>query len=331
MKLSLEQIRSIAKGCARITSENGKTRLLRFTEEQEAAYCKRKESFYKKTVASAGVRLEFVTNSRTLGLTVDVAQSSTRSRFCHDIFVNGEKKFELRSSFDPESPSSMVLNGSYALGDGKKKICIYFPFSACSEIIALELENGATLAPVEHSRTILMLGDSITHGYDCASPSESYSSKLTDALDAQGCNKGIGGEIFFPDLATLRDSYTPDIITVAYGTNDWSTTNLEKFNTNCELFYKNLSALYPDSKIFALTPIWRKSYQENRGVGDFFHIRDKIFEIARELPNVTPIDCFDFVPHDLAMFSDGLHPNSLGFSHYAQNLIRAIAAHLDTK
>ena len=48
-------------------------------------------------------------------------------------------------------------------------------------------------------------------------------------------------------------------------------------------------------------------------------------KIAAELPNVTVIDCTDFIPHKSIMFSpDTLHPNFLGFSYYADGVIEAV-------
>ena len=331
MKLSLEQIRNCANGCARVVSDNGKIKLLRFTEDQEILYSHSGPSRgYKKTFCTAGVKLEFVTNSHTLGLKVDVSEGSSRTFFCHDVFVNGEKRFELRGDVADYTNGHAVLEGSYALGSGKKKVCIYFPWSVSSEIISVELDNGATVAPVTYKRKILIFGDSITQGYDATFPSESYASMLTDALDAKSCNKGIGGEIFRPELATLPDPYSPDVITVAYGTNDWSGADKQTFDKNSELFFANLSALYPNAKIFALAPTWRgKLDQRTSAVGEFSYVAEKLSAIADSLPNVTFINCIDFIPHSPEMFSpDILHPNSLGFEHYGKNLIQTIKTEL---
>ena len=130
--------------------------------------------------------------------------------------------------------------------------------------------------------------------------------------------------MFFPTLASLPESYSPDIITVAYGTNDWSKCTKEQFDSNSENFYRS-------AKIFALAPIWRgKLDQRTSDVGEFSYVADKLSSIADSLPNVTAINCFDFIPHSPEMFSpDILHPNSLGFEHYAKNLIGAIKAQLD--
>ena len=118
---------------------------------------------------------------------------------------------------------------------------------------------------------MIQFGDSITHGYDAKEPAASYASIVADALDAYSINKGIGGEIFFPDLATLPDGIQPDIITVAYGTNDWARGNLEKFERDSRAFYENLRATYPEAKIFALAPIWRENYEKADRAYDFSH------------------------------------------------------------
>ena len=44
-------------------------------------------------------------------------------------------------------------------------------------------------------------------------------------------------------------------------------------------------------------------------------------ELAAELPNLTVIDCFGFVPADSRYFEDlTLHPNEAGFDFYFRGL-----------
>ena len=324
MKLSLEQIKSITKGAARVVSDNGKVKFLRFTEEQEKFY-EQYPDFHKKTFATAGVRLEFVTSSRSLSLKVDVTPSSSRTYFTHDIYVDGELKHSLGADVGDAPDKHVTVEGSYALGAGKKTVRIYFPWSVCSELISLELDNGASFSPVTHKRKILMFGDSITHGYDAKNTSESYASRLTDMLDAEGLNKGIGGDKFNAQLGAMAESYVPEIITVAYGTNDWSNGDGERFTKESKGFFENLSKTYPTSKIFALAPIWRGDCDRITGVGKFEDVETYLSDIAKNIPNMTVISCYDFVPHSPQMFSpDVLHPNSLGFSHYAEHIFNAI-------
>ncbi len=328
MKLNLEQIKSITQGADRVLSDNGKIKFFRFTEEQQSFY-EYNPDFYKKTFATAGVRLEFATSSRSLSLKVDVTPSSSRTYFTHDIYINGEIRYSLGADLNSSTDKHLSLEGSYALGAGKKTVCIYFPWSVCSELISLEIDNGASLSPVKRKRKILLFGDSITHGYDAANPSCSYASLLTDALEAEGLNKAIGGDIFHTEAGHLADNYIPDIITVAYGTNDWSRGDRQRLIEHSRGFFEGLSALYPTAKIFALTPIWRGDADKSTGVGAFEEIAKIIEDSVKNLPNVHVINCTDFVPHNPQMFSpDVLHPNDLGFSHYAESVIDTIKKEL---
>ena len=148
-----------------------------------------------------------------------------------------------------------------------------------------------------------------------------YISRLAEALDAEEINKAIGGEVFFPSLAEAADDFVPDYITVAYGTNDWSKLTKEEFKNNCYGFYSALSRNYPDTKIFAITPIWRKDFKDYRPFGEFMEATECIKNIAEEFENITCITGFPFVPQSEEFFADlRLHPNDAGFDHYFRNL-----------
>jgi lysophospholipase L1-like esterase len=148
---------------------------------------------------------------------------------------------------------------------------------------------------------------------------------LSETLGAEEVNKAIGGEIFFPDLAKLKDDFVPDYITVAYGTNDWNRIDEETFKNNCSEFYTTLSKNYPDSQIFAITPIWRKDLNDERMFGEFRKVEEDIKDIVKELNNVTLISGFSFVPEDEDFYADlRLHPNDTGFEHYFKNLYNKI-------
>ena len=327
MILNAEQIKNIAHGVAQVTVEDGKTCLYRFTEEQRELYRGYSSDFFSKSFASAGITLEFVTDSTRLGMKVEVKSGSSRKFFAHSIFVNGEKYATLGC----EKTNCGVFGGEWTLPEGENKVKIYFPFSTASRIISFELDDGASLMPVEKSVKMLMFGDSITHGYDTWVPENSYAFRTVDAFDAECINKGIGGEIFFPALANTRDDIEPDFITVAYGTNDWSRNNKERFEKSCKEFYENLSKTYPNAKIFALTPIWRgrAGDSEVNNIGTLAEIGKYIAKVAEDLPNVTAIDGTDFVPHDAKYFApDVLHPNDEGFAHYAKNLLAELKKHL---
>lgn len=152
-------------------------------------------------------------------------------------------------------------------------------------------------------------------------PSSRYVVHLAEKLGAEEFNKGIGGEKYFPPLAKTKDSFVPDYITVAYGTNDWNAFDKETFKERCKGFYENLTKTYPESKIFAITPIWRKDISEEKPFGAFSDIERLIRGCVKEYENITLISGIRFVPESEKFYGDlWLHPNDAGFEHYAENL-----------
>ena len=324
MKLSFEQIKGLLRGAVRIKESDTELCPLRFTEAQQEAYRTYSNDFYTKSFSSAGVRLEFETDSRTFSMEGYCSSGSSRKFFGFDVYVNGSLvAHSLFKRDEGVTPFSFDAD----LGEAKsKKVTVYFPWSAQTVIKSVSLDDGASFEGTHRPLKMIAFGDSITHGYDALNPSFSYVSRLADALCADHINKGIGGEDFFPTLAELRDDYEPDIITVAYGTNDWSKKDKETFDTNSRLFYEKLSKNYPDAKIFALAPVWRGNYNTKPSkVGPFSYVAEALEKIAADLDNVTFIDCFEFIPHDEANYiADVLHPNDEGFRHYANNLYAEI-------
>lgn len=324
MNLNFSTVRELVRGAVRFEEKDGALFLRRFTEEQMALYRDRSEDFYKKAHATAGVRLEFVTDSEHLTVTGRAKWASSRTWFGFDVTVDGKPVCHVSGD---RADAWVTYTVSAVLGVGKnKRVCVYFPWSAQACVTAVTIDDGAFAEPAQKSRKILCYGDSITQGYDARNPSHSYQNRIADAFCAEAVNKAIGGEVFFPQLAEYGDDFVPDFITVAYGTNDWFKTTREVFEKNAKDFYYKLSQTYPDVRIFALTPIWRGNSEIHISeVGAFSHVQQTLREIADESPNVTLIDTIDFVPHDGKNFSpDVLHPNDMGFSHYAAALIAAL-------
>ena len=329
MKLSADQIRSVCMGASRVEETENGVRFLRFTKEQEELYKVTNADFYNKTFATAGIRLAFETDSPSLFLKVNVTPGSSRKYFSFDVSVNGEIIGHLDNFSGVSLPQAYttvelplgLFSKEFPLGEGNKQVCVYFPWSVSVELQELSLAESATIVPVKRNKKLLAFGDSITQGYDALRPSNRYVSRLADLLQAEEFNKGIGAERFFPALAQLRDDTEPDYITVAYGTNDWSCIDEASFKENCDAFYGALSMNYPNAKIFAITPIWRKDYRIYKQFGLFEQVEADIREITSKYPNICCIRGFEFVPQDEAFFADlRLHPNDRGFRHYANNL-----------
>ncbi len=342
MKLSLEQIKEITCGAVNVCEKDGAFRFCRFTDEQRETYriCKpNRPDFYDKTLATAGVKLRFVTDSQKMFLKINILDINASSRcfYSFDVFKNGKMIGAVDNFSDVEFCENYTAvkfpltcnSGEFDLGQGEKTVCVHFPFSVAAEILELSLDDGAIIKPVKPSKKMLCFGDSITHGYDALHPSGMYTAKLAETLGAEEYNKGIGGDIFFPELADTKDPIDPDYITVAYGTNDWSGCPREATRSRIKGFYENLRKNYPNAKIFAIIPIWRADCDEEKTYGKFELVACDIREICTEIGGITVIEGIDLVPHDPEYFGDfRLHPNEKGFEEYFKNLYKEIKKHI---
>ena len=329
MKLNLEQLTSITRGAVTVEQKEDKFYFYRFTEAQKKAYeTTSPNDFYRKSFATAGVRLSFRTNSTKFGFEYDFfGFGSSREYGYFDLYVNGA----MEKHFGVDGNACQSGKMSIALPAGEKTLELYFPWSKCTALSEVELDDDATFEGVSRAHTMISFGDSITHGYDAIYPSLSYASQLAQNLDADQLNKGIGGDIFFPALLDDKDPIDPDYITVAYGTNDWSKCPREVFEKNCTEFYNRLSAMYPNAKIFAITPIWRgDGFRKVCGFGSpVTNVYPMIADICRDLPNVVVINPYNFVPHRPEFFADlRLHPNDFGFGLYAKGVYNEMVKHL---
>ncbi|MBE7034043.1 MAG: SGNH/GDSL hydrolase family protein [Ruminococcaceae bacterium] len=334
MKLNYEQIKSITQGAVSISEcENGFT-FHRFNEEEEKFYAP--TSHAKKVFSTAGIQMVFKTDAESISLSISVSAGSSRSYFSFDVYADGElcgefKNFEHENMTLPYTTiecESGDFSWKLPLKKGDKTVRITFPFSVCPVISEISLDNATFVEPVRRSKTMLMYGDSITHGYDCLNSSKAYAVQLSHMLDAEAFNKAIGGEVFQPELGKIKNDISPDYITVAYGTNDWSHFSQEKLEESCRGFYQNLKNNYPDAKIFAITPIWRGDCETDKQY-PFAGVYETINKVCEEIGGITVINGFDFVPHDENLYADlRLHPTDEGFCHYAKNLYNEIRKYI---
>ena len=330
MNLDLSQIMSVTTGAVRITQEADGIHFYRFTREQEEMFLPRNERHYKKTFSTAGIRMRFKTDSTKIGLKATVSHGSPRSFFAVDISVNGSflDGIDNYTGVAPEENFGDLtypyggIQMSWKLEAGEKEICIYLPWSVTFVLQELSLDDGASLIPVIPEKKALCFGDSITHGSDALRPRSRYVSRFCDYLGAAEHCKAICGEEFWPELGDTQEPFQPDYITVAYGTNDWSHSSFAELKEHCYGFYRNLQKSYPGSKLIAITPIWRADKDEKNREIPLSQVYDIICDAVKDNPNAVVIRGDDLVPHDPKCFGDlRLHPNDLGFEHYAKNLI----------
>lgn len=320
MNLTYEQVVSVTQGIAYMEQKEEGIQFHRFTEAQERVYDS--SEFHPKQYATAGVRLHFKTDSKSLYMKVLTSMGSSRKFFAHDILVDGNLIGSLKNETEDVFGE---FEATFELGEGTKDVCIHFPWSVCSVLKEFSLEDGSFVEPVKKEKKVLIFGDSITQGYDAVNPINRYAANLADALDAEEYNQAIGGEVFCQWLAESRNNISPDYISVAYGTNHWHRSSSEEFRSICEEFYDKLVANYPNAKIFALTPIWRKDRTDITRFASFEEIGEIIADVVKKYDNVTCVSGRNFVPEDETLFSDlYLHPNDEGFKYYSEGVRKSV-------
>ncbi len=331
MKLTFDEIKPLVHGAERVFEQDGVLWMLRFTEEQ-AEFYKEKRDMYEKSAATAGVHLDFITDSRFLGLDLSTVRADMVSAYWCDVYMDDTRVLSLYGDLAESKDGLQTLRGAIPLPEGSKRIRVYFPWTGCTRITSLVLSDGASVTPVKHRYKMVLYGDSITHGSWAKDASAPYATRLSHALDAEGINKGLGGDVMRVGFSAIKGEATPDIVTIAYGTNDWSDKiSAEELAEKSRHFYSDASKTYSEAKIFVISPIWRGNAETTvKTCGSFLAIREILRKSAEGLPNVVFLDGYDLVPHSPEMYSpDLLHPSDLGFAHYATNLCAAMKPYLD--
>ena len=328
MVLDYKTLKSVASGVSYIEEDSGRFIFSRFSKQERAVL----SYGLDKSFTTAGVRLEFMTTSKHLNIEVstELLNNNKRSFYSFDVYCNEKligqiKNYNKEPLYPYKRYSLNDRHKSFNLPGEMKKIKIYFPWSVKGMIRRIELDDKAVIEPVSKERKVIMYGDSITQGYDAALSSRSYASRLADFLCADITNKGIGGSGFMPEIADIKSDCIPDIITVAYGTNDWNICEFEDFKGRCSYFFENLTKNYPQTPIFAIAPIWRADLNEERKFGSFSKVADCLKSISERHKNIYFIDGIDLIPKKLSYYRDGyLHLNDAGFELYAKGLLREI-------
>ena len=326
MILNKEQISRLTIGALSVSERDGWFSFRRFTEKQMEHYrVKRNGELYKKALASAGVRLDMMTDAERLSFDFRVEKTCGRPFYSLDLYVDGIffETLCVRHIFQKNSGSL-----SFALPAGKHRITLYLPNLMITSLTNIELTNATFAEPFETKKKILFFGDSITQGYNAYRASLSYTNRFSRDLDADLCNQAIGSEIFDANVIDPDLPFSPDLIVTAYGTNDWAVQKTEaEFLGAAEAFFARLRDVYPDRLRVYISPIWRGHTQGIALPAGTFDAACENLKKLAEKYDFFVVDGSKMVLHNEEFYEDKdviLHPNDLGFAIYAENLLAAL-------
>ena len=320
MKLTYEQIKQITTGAVRTEVCEDGIHFYKCTEKQIAAWTEKNKELGMRAAGTTGVCLDFHTNSQNLTFTV--AQGKK-----FELYINNL----LRAQFliQDQNPISIPLCDPLGHSLEECRVTLVFPSHDVGGVLSsLELDDGATVTPHTYDLNLLFIGDSITQGWASMYDSLSYAWRVTRHFNAHAINQGIGGAYFHEDCFDRID-FHPDVVLVAYGTNDFGRyKTYDEFRAHTSAHLKLITDEYRDAQIFVLSPIWRDK-RDGKSMGTFEGCRAIVQQEAEAL-GLIHIDGLDLVPPIPTFFGDAyLHPNDEGFSLYAENLIIRLEQYLN--
>lgn len=290
----------------------------RFTEKQ--GQWLKNNNFPREKCSASGMRLEFNTKGGMLSFDYYSEQSTCVGNapiFGLEITLDGMPAYHI---YREELPLTDKVEFEIPNSDDFVHVAVYFPLRASLRIKNVIMPDD--VRPVKKELKILTLGDSITAGAVCKHSNHCYVNFIADKLNAELLNQGVGGSKFPPEF--LDDlPFDPDIVTVAYGVNDFFAGVI--LSETPKIYFEKIYERYKDKKILVLLPIW--CGREDTGEENKLELgRKYIREIAQKYPNTSVIDCKNFVPRLPEFYWDDecVHPNDLGFMYYDNNLIKSI-------
>ncbi|MCR5806316.1 MAG: SGNH/GDSL hydrolase family protein [Oscillospiraceae bacterium] len=310
MLLTKDKIKEIYFGAYSFAEEEGYLRAYQYTQAQMDYFKAASEDFwYPRTMASNSKTLEFTTSADKVSFDYKIVWVGSQDSF--ELMVDGVIS-QIAYVKDIEEEGTL----SFELPDGKKSVVIYLPADAAVLIRNVDI-NGGYEPPVKKEK-VLWLGDSITQGFGPLRSAQTYVSVANRLLGYDILNLGIGGYVYDKNSLVPMEGYKPDKIIVALGTNQYGDETMDAV----EDYYKTLMAIYGDTPVLSITPLWRGDNPE--GVPTLTSYCEKIKKIAAGYRNVKIVDGFKLVPHLPEYFLDLLHPNCLGCEVYGRNLVEEI-------
>lgn len=298
--------------------------------------------------ATAGVVLDFATDGTEVSLDCRVVRPLDPSHALYRAVMDGQNAdgqppFGLAEEGNVDG-IDLVVDGRYVATvapiDGtlrfafenrvhdELEVRIYLP--SIMTVAVGNLRTNGSLKPVPMRGYLLALGDSITQGFMCGRPSVSYPAQIASTLGLDLINQAVAGHVFdersLGGFSLWRED-PPEVIVVAYGTNDWSRMrSAGGIEGGAVAYIDRLNWFFPKVPTYVLSPLWRVDEHEPMPCGrplTFMH--QMLGRVCSRHQHMHVVDGYHGIPKDPSIFADGrLHPGPEGMGLVADLLLEAM-------
>ncbi len=269
----------------------------------------------------AGVRLRFRTDSAFVNLALHYDGRFARANGRGAVVVDGGLPGQ---GFGSAAPAGHWRGQVFHQDAPRHRLIdIWLPHMSVADVGEVEVQDGCDVSPAPLALRWLALGDSITQGMESSLPTLCHVARCALAIDAEAFNLGVGGATMRAELALAARALPADIISIAYGTNDFLTdVPPREFAQAAEELLRETLAANASAPILLMTPLSAPGRREPNHLGAKLQdYRDALGPLAGMSPRIALVDGTELLPDDSAMFADGLHPNDAGFVTYTRNLL----------
>jgi arylsulfatase A-like enzyme/lysophospholipase L1-like esterase len=311
-RVPLERVAKLARGVHHTRIGTNGLTLARLPDSTIAYLDSRNEVWGIRARCTAGVTIAFTSNTQHIQLEL-MFEPGIRQADVVNVRVDGALVRQIRPSDSQARPGKVIELPS----DGEQRLIeLVLPHTCPTYIQGLAIDANAGIAPAPTRPVLLALGDSITQG--------GYPAVAARQLDMTLHNAGIGGHIFDPGSLTEPFVQTPALITVAFGTNDWSGG---RDPDNARAYLQRLRELWPDTPVAVLEPIFRikppadaDPPTANRLGMTLDAYRDQLAATAEQFDHITVLATKLLLPRDPDLLADGVHPTAKGNIILGHNL-----------
>lgn len=271
--------------------------------------------------ANPGARVRFVTSSRYIRVCLNYSNKLTTTIFYNGwgaVLVDGSFYINFNRAYGEEGNLYLDLDlGSTA----SKTVEILMPWCASVEFMGVNVPNGYNLtsAAARSSTRCVIMGDSITQGFDSSQIATSWGHLLAQSKNWQVINHGYGGRPCIPSDGTVLGNLSPSVAVYMIGYNDFNTqVPLATFKANYISFINNFRAINTTTKLYCLTPIYSPNTNTLTLENYRTQIRDALTSLGNSL-NVL-VEGASLMTNSNSRLTDTIHPNDTGCSEIASAL-----------